>query len=289
MKFTRHIIWFALCAGLGAQGGIASGQAAESDRPALTGPVVYDDRVEEALRAAGIRLMSGGKFISMTNLAAQLERKRCRLELPRGGHGRSRSPALFERLRPGVLVVASLYKCSSCADWHVAPATGFVLTASGAFATCYHVAEQPDHAVMVVMTGDGRLCGVREVLAADEARDVAILQLDGDGFTPLPLSTNAPVGSRVFVMGHPEGQFYTLTEGIVSRYFTGQKETGDAVMMSITADFGRGSSGCPVFNERGEVVALADNVVTSDAKTGAKMIFKNARPVQAVLDLISRK
>ena len=127
------------------------------------------------------------------------------------------------------------------------------------------------------------------VLAADEAHDVAILQLDGTGFTPLPLSANAPVGSRVFVMGHPEGQFYTLTEGIVSRYFTGQKDTGDAVMMSITADFGRGSSGCPVLNERGEVVAMADNVVTSDAEAGARMIFKNARPVQAVLDLISRK
>lgn len=39
----------------------------------------------------------------------------------------------------------------------------------------------------------------------------------------------------------------------------------------------------------GEVVALADNVVTSDRKTGAKMVFKNARPVQAVLDLISPK
>ena len=118
---------------------------------------------------------------------------------------------------------------------------------------------------------------------------MAILQLDGAGFTPLPISTNAPVGARVFVMGHPEGQFYTLTEGLVSRYFTGQKETGDAVMMGITADFGRGSSGCPVLNERGDVIALADNVVSSSAATGAKMIFKNARPVRAVLELISKK
>jgi S1-C subfamily serine protease len=289
LKFTQHIIGFALGAGWIALAGAIPGRAAEGNSPPLSGPVVHDDRVEKALCAAGVKLMSGRKFVSMTNLAAQLGRKRCRLELPRGGSARSRSSARFERLRPGVLVVASLYKCDSCSDWHVAPATGFVLTASGAFATCYHVADQPDHAVMVVMTGDGRIHGVREVLAADEARDVAILQLDGDGFTPLPLSTNAPVGSRVFVMGHPEGQFYTLTEGIVSRYFTGQKETGDAVMMGITADFGRGSSGGPVFNERGEVVALADNVVTSDSKTGAKMIFKNARPVQAVLDLISRK
>ncbi len=258
-----------------------------SSPPVLAGEVVDDSRVEEELRAAGIKLMAGKKFVSMPHLVAQLGRGRCRLALPQPPAA-PLSPPAFASLRPGVLVVASLYKCDSCDDWHVTTAAGFVLTASGAFVTCYHVVDEPKHAVMVVMTGDGRVCGVREVLAASEARDVAILQLDGDGFTPLPLSTTAPVGSRVFVMGHPEEQFYMLTEGIVSRYFTGQKETGDAVMMGITADFGRGSSGCPVFNERGEVVALADNVVTSDRKTGAKMVFKNARPAQAVLDLITK-
>lgn len=279
--FAGRCLALALAAGLMAGAGCATAGA-------LTNGVVHDDQVEDTLRRAREKMLAGGKFVSMTNLMTQLGRKKCRLELPNLAAASS-SPEMFERVRPGVLVVASLYKCKKCADWHVMPATGFVLTASGAFATCYHVVNQPDHAVMVVMTGDGRLCGVRAVLAADEAHDVAILQLDGDGFTPLPLSTNAPVGSRVFVMGHPEGQFYTLTEGIVSRYFTGQKETGEAVMMGITADFGRGSSGCPVLNERGEVVAMADNVVTSDAKTGAKMIFKNARPVRAVLDLISKK
>jgi S1-C subfamily serine protease len=90
------------------------------------------------------------------------------------------------------------------------------------------------------------------------------------------------------VIAHPEQQFFLLTEGVVARNFTGRKATGDKVMMSITADLGRGSSGCPVFNERGELVALADNVVTSDRKTGAKMVFKNARPVQAELDLITK-
>ncbi len=264
------------------------GSPAASGPTVPAGEVVDDSRIEGALRAAGIKLMEEKKFVSMTNLVAQLGRGRCRLELPRPPAAPV-SPPAFASLRPGVLVVASLYKCDSCDDWHLMTATGFVLTASGAFVTCYHVVDEPKHAVMVVMMGDGRICGVREVLAANEARDVAILQLDGEGFTPLPLFTTAQVGSRVFVMGHPEGQYYMLTEGIVSRYFTGQKETGDAVMMGITADFGRGSSGCPVFNERGEVVALADNVVTSDRKTGAKMVFKNARPVQAVLDLISPK
>ena len=252
----------------------------------LTNGVVHDDRMEETLRQAGVKLMAGKDFASMKKLAGQLKRPRCALTLSVVTNAESELPDTVERVRLGVLVVASLYQCRDCREWHVASAAGFMLTASGAFATCYHVVDHPEHAVMVVMTGDGRVCGVREVLAANEAHDVAILQLDGSGFTPLALETDARVGSRVFVLGHPEDHYFTLTEGIVSRYFTGQKETGDAVMMGITADFGRGSSGCPVFNLRGEVVALADNIVSSDSKTGAKLIFKHARPVRAVLDLI---
>jgi len=60
-----------------------------------------------------------------------------------------------------------------------------------------------------------------------------------------------------------------------------------AALLTVPALAADRRSSLPVL--AGEVVALADNVVTSDRKTGAKMVFKNARPVQAVLDLISPK
>ena len=123
---------------------------------------------------------------------------------------------------------------------------------------------------MVVMTDDGRMLGVREVLAADKTHDVAIVQMDGAGFTPLPIATNAPVGSPVFVISHPSGHFYTFTSGMVARYFVNEEEGIKSTMMSITADFGRGSSGCPVFNEFGAVVGMAESIVstTSTGKNG---------------------
>lgn len=253
----------------------------------LTNIVVQDDRIEATLHEAGLKLMATGRHVSMKTLARQLGSKSCALTLPSRPNLPAAPPAeMLAQCRRGVLVVGSLYQCGRCDKWHVQTSAGFILTSNGVIATCYHVANEPNHGVLLVLTGDGRIAGVREVLAADEARDVAILQLDGTGFHPLPLTTHAPVGSRIYVWGHPESQYFTLTEGIVSRYFTGQKETGSAVMMNITADFGPGSSGCPVLNDRGEVVGMADNIVAVATSAGAKLIFKNARPAAAILDLI---
>lgn len=92
-----------------------------SSPPALVGEIVDDSRVEAELRAAGIKLMAGKQFVSMINLVTQLRRGRCRLALPRPAAAPV-SPPGFASLRPGVLVVASLYKCDSCDDWHLTAA-----------------------------------------------------------------------------------------------------------------------------------------------------------------------
>lgn len=161
----------------------------------LSGPcVVNDGEIVKRLLRAGEQLIASGKYVSMSNLVGQLNQRSCALDLPDRDVPAQDTPSVISRIRPGVLVVCSLYQCGKCSDWHHFSATGFVLTKSGAFATCYHVVDQPDHAVMVVMTGDGRICGVRRVLAANEEHDVAILQLDGDDFVPLKLSPDAPSG-----------------------------------------------------------------------------------------------
>jgi S1-C subfamily serine protease len=98
----------------------------------------------------------------------------------------------------------------------------------------------------------------------------------------------------VFVISHPEEKFYSFTQGIVSRYFTGQEETGDATMMSITADFGPGSSGCPIFNDFGAVIGMADNIVstTLDRDDGSKppsLLFKHCRPSMAIQNFVKSR
>lgn len=259
--------------------------------PLFIGNIVPDDEIEERMIEFGKELMKGKDAVRMKPLTKQLKRKYCTLSLAAPGTNRLNAEQLIQQVRRSVLVVGSLYQCDDCREWHLSAATGFALTESGAFATCYHVVNQPEHSVMVVMTDDGRMFGVREVLAADKIHDVAIVQMDGAGFTPLPIATNVPVGSPVFVVSHPSKHFYTFTSGIVARYFVNEEDGVKSTMLSITADFGRGSSGCPVFNEFGAVVATAESIVPTTSKSDngdvkPGLIFKHARPVEALLRLV---
>jgi S1-C subfamily serine protease len=174
----------------------------------------------------------------------------------------------------------------------VGVSSGFILNEAGACATCFHVVNVSESRSLIAMTGDGRVIAVKEVLAANPNTDVAILRLDGEGFTPLPLDQEAPVGAPVRVLSHPDDHFFTLSEGIVSRYVSVplEKKGGEVTMMAITADFGAGSSGAPVFNERSGVVGMVNNTQSLyyDPKRGKdlQMVFKHCLPSQYILQLI---
>ena len=90
---------------------------------------------------------------------------------------------------------------------NVSPAGGIVLTADGIAVTNYHVVEQ-DNTALVAMTSDQRVVPVKAVLAASKQYDIAIIQLDGKGFTPLPLTSGAQAGNDIFALTHPSGHFY---------------------------------------------------------------------------------
>ena len=198
---------------------------------------------------------------------------------------------IYSRLKQGVVVLGTLYKCSKCTKWHVATASGFLLSESGVVAASYHQVNRPDRTTMGAMTYDGTVHPVREVLAAHPSDDVALLQLEGSGFTPLRLSKGNPVGSPVWVIGHPSRQFYTLTQGIISGYFVDRVNGSRAARVTITADIGVGSSGAPVFNDRGGVVgmAIATRTVYATSKKGQKreqMVVRKCVPAEAVFDLV---
>ena len=138
-----------------------------------------------------------------------------------------------------------------------------MLTEDGVFCTSYHVIDNKDNDSLVIMSGDGRVAPVVEILAANKATDLAILRAKGKGFTPLPVDTSAqaaPLGGKVRVFSHPDRHFYVFSEGIISRkYLDSARREGPRRMIAITADFAKGSSGAPVFNEYGAVVASVNN------------------------------
>ena len=225
------------------------------------------------------------------DLIAQLDRVSCEVKLAPFATGAIPLPDLVLQRRAAVGVIGGLFKCKKCTNWHVSAASGFFIGASGVFVTCHHVINSAEKETFVVLTGDGRLAPVREVLAADAAADVAIVRCEGEGFAAAPLAADAPVGAPITVLGHPNDHFFSLTQGIISRYFV-EARPRKTEMLSITADFAKGSSGAPVFDAAGNVVGMVSNTqsVYYDEKNGhaenLQMVFKNCVTAKSILRLV---
>ncbi len=222
--------------------------------------------------------------------------------------------SLYEAVMPAVVVVGSIYKCNNCSDWHLGGmASGWLLADNGLVVTNHHVFGEDSGHRFGVMTADGAVFAVTEILAADEAGDAAIARIDPRGrrLPALPLGGQPACGDPVTVISHPAGRFYSLTKGVVSRFHRepnhaaaaanrqsaaggGPAATAQSVWMSVTADFAVGSSGGPVFNADGEVVGMVSRTFASQAKRthrrygnfGSQMVFKDCVSLDTLLRLI---
>lgn len=259
--------------------------------------VVDDDGIVGRLELIGGGLVREGKVPNVRTLRQQMARRaKCSLSLPVTEANPPLDPEkLYSKRSSGVLVVGMIAKKKKSPQYQVAGCSGFALTEDGVFVTNYHVVDDPEAEGIVVMTKDGMIWPATEVLAADKASDVAILRAKGAVFQPVPLATsNAQPGSPVWAISHPDHNFFSLTGGMVSRYFMASTEIGRTPQMAITADFGVGSSGGPIFNNRGEVAGMVcstTSVYYSDVKervSDLQMVFKHCVPVASIQALIEK-
>jgi S1-C subfamily serine protease len=136
----------------------------------------------------------------------------------------------------------------------VAQGSGFFVTRDGLVVTNYHVIAEGNSAV--IKLPDGAFYVVDGVLAADKARDVAVIKAHGENFQSLTLgnSDRVEVGDEVVVIGNPLSLESTVSNGIVSAARTIHDQGGK--FLQITAPISPGSSGGPLFNMSGEVVGI---------------------------------
>lgn len=276
---------------LGTPSIVAAATASDSILPVVG--EINDRQVTASLTARINQMIQTGQTTTREELASQLDRKECELQLVRPGNRRLSAAQINEKYRAGVVVVAQPYLCGKCDRTHLQLASGFMLTPDGAFCTSHHIMNNRTTQTMVIVTGDGRVAPVREVLAANANTDLLILRAEGSGYQPLPLATHAPIGSTVRIISHPNNRFYSLTEGIVSRHFALPRRRQAVSMLAVTADFAKGSSGAPVFNESGAVVASVNSTISSYYDTNEdghqenlQMVFKNCVSARHVLELI---
>jgi len=207
----------------------------------------------------------------------------------------------YERICQSVVVVGSVDFCKDCKKSHMgAVSTGWIVDPRGRIVTNYHVLEDKGAEELGVMTFDGKVYPVRAVVASDREGDAAIVEVDTGGVVlpALPIAAGAKTGERISVVGHPDGRFYSLTEGIVSRAFS--QETSDGKdrrkWLTVTADYGVGSSGAPVLNDAGKVVGMVSSTATllADPADGKKpeaadvqMVFRDCVSVETMRRLIA--
>lgn len=250
-----------------------------------------DNQEQLRLLTSGLQaLYEAGKTAPMETLARQLARAQCSVRLDEPPKAALTPPQIYEQKKNAVPVVGGLYKCKKCGKWHVSTASGFLVTASGIMLTNYHVIDATNKVAIGAMTYDGKVYVVKEILAASESDDIAVLRLDGSGFPCLRLAAGSRIGDPVWVISHPNKQFYSFTEGMVSGYALQARKGKPALRMSITADFGVGSSGAPVFDGSGAVVGMVAATQPVHAHEDgdhdyAQMVLKQCVPSSSILAL----
>lgn len=234
-------------------------------------------------------LYETGKMTKMKALSKQLSRKRCNIQLPEGREARLTPMSLYKQTKTAVLVVGYLYNCGKCNKWHASFATGFLVTPTGVMITNYHVVSNPKIGGIGVMTYNGKVYPVKEVLAADKTADIAVLQLEGSDFPYLSLLPGSPIGSKVWVISNPSNQLHVFTEGIISARSVTTRKKAKNQRISITADFGQGSSGAPVLEESGRVIGMVAGTQAVRDGNFTQMVIKHCIPAELILKLFAVK
>lgn len=154
--------------------------------------------------------------------------------------------------------------------------SGFFITADGLAVTNYHVISGASSAI--ITASDGRTYQVKGICGYDTKKDIAILQIDGSGFSTLQLgdSDQLAVGAHVYALGSPLGLLNTISDGVVSNV---PQTVNASSFIQFSAPISQGSGGGPIINEYGQVVGITCLTVL----TGQTLNF--AVPVNAVADL----
>lgn len=164
-------------------------------------------------------------------------------------------PELYQKTKAATLLVGHLYLCDDCDKLHGSAAGGVLVSTDGLALTNFHVLDFARARAFGAMTADGKAFAIDEIIAASRKHDVALVRLkDADGLPFLSLADQSQVGEPVFSVSHPDSHYFTFTSGMVSRYFIQPKTR--APRLQITAPFARGSSGCAIVNESGQIVGL---------------------------------
>lgn len=136
---------------------------------------------------------------------------------------------------------------------------------NGYILTNHHVVENADE-IQVSLFNEDSLDA--EIIGSDAATDIAVIKVDPDSLTDLPIgdSDSVEVGDFVIAIGNPFGLGHTVTSGIVSALGrsginrNGQDSVEDFIQTD--ASINPGNSGGALVNMRGELVGINSAIIS---------------------------
>ena len=157
--------------------------------------------------------------------------------------------SLIKNVEPAVFLILTVKN-----DNVIGQGTGFFISYSGVGISNYHVFEGGDS--WVIKYGENSYQKIEKIYGYDKEYDYIVFQVKNNPTNRIiALADNIPsIGEEIFVIGNPTGLEKTVTKGIVSaRRSLVSKDD----YIQIDAAISPGSSGSPVIDMNGNVVAIA--------------------------------
>ena len=146
--------------------------------------------------------------------------------------------------------------------------SGVIVTKDGYILTNFHVIENARHVLVTVFNSMGTKRYHADIIARDEARDLAILKVTPTrNLTPAALGNgeNIQVGDPVIAIGSPFGLDQTVSKGIISgkRKIVNIGGTIHKGLLQTDAAINRGNSGGPLIDQNGYVIGINTAIYTT--------------------------
>lgn len=144
----------------------------------------------------------------------------------------------------------------------ISAGSGVIIDSARGYVLTNHHVTAPASDIFVTLK-DRRRFKARRV-GSDPATDIAVLQIDADRLTALPVgnSEDMQVGDYVVAIGNPFGLGQTVTSGIVSALGrSGLNIEGYEDFIQTDASINPGNSGGALVNLRGELIGINTAIV----------------------------
>ncbi|MBR4110221.1 MAG: trypsin-like peptidase domain-containing protein [Clostridia bacterium] len=179
----------------------------------------------------------------------------------------------------------SIFSIGATNKWGLG--TGVIVSENGYILTNQHLASKVNSLVTVTLNNGNSTQG--KVIWTEENLDLAIVKINANNLTPLPIgdSDNVIVGEEVIAIGNPIGIEFqrSATKGIVSginRTLKVEDDISSVIMENLIqtdASINTGNSGGPLINSNGEIIGINTVKITSAEGIGFAVPINVVRPI----------